>query len=298
MSVNLNDISALIAGEDIEDVIEGESVNVDENQDTNGEVEVGRTPAEEGRADKGADDDSERDEDAGDEDKTTEEQSAGDDEPMSLDELAAELGVSAKLLYDVKIPMGSDEPMTLGEFKDRARELRELDVTRDEFERTRTSFERDQTIARKEITDIFAVIPQQWYTPQVVQAAQEVARQTQLREADALDAALPEWRDPNVRQAEWREITQEMRNYGYRDYELDGVEDHRVKLVLREFVKYKKAYESAEPGAKRVRDSQKNKPSRKVTGDTSLRAAINRAKRPGATDSDKTAGVAALINKG
>ena len=52
--------------------------------------------------------------------------------------------------------------------------------------------------------------------------------------------AVPEWKDPEKLSAGLRDLTAEARKIGFSDQELSSVVDHRLLLVLRDAVAYRK----------------------------------------------------------
>ena len=219
----------------------------------------------------------------------------GVDEPVTLEELAAELGVEPQQLYELQIPMGKDEFLTLGEFKDRARDLREIDQLSEQLIDDRAKHEREQMATRKEITELLAVLDPRMYSPEFVQLAQRTARETKNREEAALLEALPAWKDAETRISGMRAIQKLLSEYGYSEAEGDSIIDHRVKRILHDFVSLRERLNESKSRGKQVRERGAVRGRRR--GGTSLRAAINRAKQAGASESDKLAGVSALLNE-
>lgn len=239
------------------------------------------------------------DEDAptGDGDETSDSEGEEEAGRVNLKEIAERLGVSVKDLYDLEIPMKDGEPpITLGEFKDRAAELMTVEAQQTEFFEQRASFNKEQMTARKEISDILRVLPQQAYTPELVRVSMAVARETAQREAELLESALPEWSDPAVQAQDWKEIKTALAEYGYKGFEVDEIVDHRVKVVLRDYVRLQKLVKSANGSAKEVRRSpgRKNTPRK----GNPLREALNRAKQSGASEAVKLSAVEQLIRGG
>jgi hypothetical protein len=64
-------------------------------------------------------------------------------------------------------------------------------------------------------------------------------------EAERLIQAVPEFRDRKVYDQFWSEAVDAMKEYGFAPDELQGADDHRMYLVMRDVVKYRKALKSA-----------------------------------------------------
>jgi hypothetical protein len=72
--------------------------------------------------------------------------------------------------------------------------------------------------------------------------SQEEARERETlasREAEALLAALPEWKDPAIAKAETAALREYGQSIGFTDAELDDVLDHRAVRVLRDAMAYR-----------------------------------------------------------
>ncbi len=229
--------------------------------------------------------------------RTTDGAAGEDAKPVTLKDIAEELGVSAKDLYnELLIPMGQgQEPITLGEFKDRVKDLAHIDeVMTNTLEREKR-FYKEQAAARKEMTELMTVLPREAYTPELLQASQRVARETAIREGAALLERIPEWQDGNVMSAEQSKIRETLAEYGYRSYEADTIIDHRVWAILREFQQLKDTVKNNDPDRFRERTGTKRGAPKRPASANSLRAKINKAKRQGASEADKLDAVGALM---
>lgn len=85
------------------------------------------------------------------------------------------------------------------------------------------------------------------------QAASEQAKAytTYLRgEQDKLQAAIPEWKEPEVAKAEQAKLLAHAKVYGYTEQDVRSVTDHRALLVLRDAMRYRELHREVSPQAK------------------------------------------------
>ena len=120
----------------------------------------------------------------------------------TLEAVAEKAGVKAKDLYKVQIPMGKGEdPITLGEWKDRVQDLRSVDQVRAETEDERDNFRAERLKFQQELQVLGNALQHAQQTGKldddtVARAAQayqaEVEQQNQLARAAAPELAKDE----------------------------------------------------------------------------------------------------------
>ena len=118
-----------------------------------------------------------------------EQQAAPEIEAETLAELAEQFGVPVEKLYDIQIPMpAGGDPITLGQFKDRVAELRQIDAQREQVRRQATK-------AQQVEQELQRVLQSVQGAPKEIQQAQAdlIALQKQ---AQGVDWAKFERRDP------------------------------------------------------------------------------------------------------
>ena len=233
---------------------------------------------------------------AGDEDEPAAADADTDDEAqgVSLDEVARTLGVKARDLYDMRISMGDGKVMTLGEIKDLAKTTgtatAELTALRAQEEDRGNEVMRQ----RHELSVLLASLGGQ-APPQVHAAIEEIQARNLASETQALLAVLPAWKDPVAKNADLEKIVDLGKQYGFSMRELSGVTDHRLVKLLRDMAIGRAAAKAAANPVKKPPAGMQPAPHKAATS-SGLRAALQRAKAPGASRNDKIAGVAALIS--
>jgi len=160
---------------------------------------------------------------------------AVDDEPAAdtLKALATKLGVEPSDLYKVKVPLGGDVEMTLGEIKDIAKRATDIDVaqlTLDEaIEHHRVAALRD----REDLMAVANLIPREFLTPAMVAKAREQAEGYQREQGDLLATLVPEWRDDEVYKADRAVILKHVKAAGFSESDLDGLHDAKLLAYFR-----------------------------------------------------------------
>lgn len=156
--------------------------------------------------------------------------------PQTLSDLAQALGVEdVSKLYDLKIPApGGREPFTLGQLKDRFESWSTLEADRLAFGEEKVSQQAQIQQARDEVKELLALVPKDKLT---TESLQRVAARVAQRNA-ALDAqvvqAIPEWKDPQRREADTKALAGMLAGYGFAENELKQIRDPRLLKFLRD----------------------------------------------------------------
>lgn len=233
-----------------------------------------------------------------DEDKPAPEPGAEDPDaeaPFTLKELAAKLEVPAKSLYELAIPLADGKTASIGELKDAYIGALE---TKTELERVTTHWEARENeimVARRQLGQVAAMMGER-LPANAGQMIAELDEQTQARERAALLQAIPEWANPAAVQADVTAMLAFVKEYGFNRLEFGAMVDHRLIKMVRDFAKIRaKGRElAAKPRPEPVQLAAPG--SRAVSGKAaSLRAAITRAKAPGAKPADKLAAINQLL---
>ena len=195
-----------------------------------------------------ADDEREADEQAPVDDAET----LSDDEQIELGfkDLAESAGLDVTELYAVEIPLGEGHNFTLGDIKDRARELLGLDSSRELLTQDRVSAENEKLVARQELQTVVALLGQN-LSPELVAHARSELQASVALERERTFESIPEWKDAEVATRERGAINTYLRTYGFSEAELNNVFDHRLLKLARDSqknqAKVRAAAETAEP---------------------------------------------------
>ena len=169
---------------------------------------------------------------------------------LGFRDLAESAGLDLKELYAVEIPLGDGVKFTLGDIKDRARELLGVDSSRDLLEQDRTSAENEKLVARQELQTVVALMGQN-LSPELVEHARSELRQSIALERERTFQAIPEWKEPEVAMRERGQINTYLKSYGFSEAELNNVYDHRLLKLARDSqinqAKLRTATENAAP---------------------------------------------------
>lgn len=163
---------------------------------------------------------------------------AADDAAVALKDVAERLNLEAADLYDVEIPLGKGEAVTLGELKDAFKEYGPVKEAQEKIASQKDEYERSIMQTRAELNGILAVIP-----PELRQSILESGRQynanweTQQRE-QALEA-MPEWKDPDQLAKDRDAIVDVGAEYGFSAAEMQYTNDARTLRMLRDFTRLK-----------------------------------------------------------
>jgi hypothetical protein len=218
-----------------------------------------------------------------------------EEEPITVSTLAEKLGVEAKDIYDeLQIPVGEGESITLGEFKDRAKDLRELDAQREEYQANKSDYEKGQMRDRALLNEMLEIVGPDIARPALEAAQRRVSGWEEEQRGLILDA-IPEWKDPDNLARDRSKIVTVGQEYGFSEVEITHTQDSRTVRMLRDFALMREQIESAKAESKKQRTAP-GKPGRanRTSKRGALSKVLNQAKQ--SSDSgDKARGVAALL---
>ena len=219
-------------------------------------------------------------------------------EAFTLADLAKELGVDVKDVYDVEIPLGDGESMTLGELKDRAREVSDIVSERQTVETKRGEMERDLLAARQELETALAGIDPAALSPELVARARERLAQTVQTESRKLLDALPSWKDPDTQRRDRQAIREYAKGYGFSEAEIDSVFDARLVLMIKQAAENQERLQEARRRAEgKVKRNAPGKPTgnRRADPPKSARLRERIAKAKQGTNQDKVSVIGEML---
>lgn len=132
---------------------------------------------------------------------------------------------------------------------------------------------------------------------QVEQQRQAAYQQYIAKQQEAMYQRIPDWRDQEKFNAEKAEIEQLAAQYGYTKGDIESIVDPRQAHMLRDFMRLSKHFGSATAQAKQVKE-RGNRILRarvKPPKGSHIQQAQERARAPNATEKDKVAAAAALL---
>jgi hypothetical protein len=184
----------------------------------------------------------------------TGDQAAPTSESWDLKSVAEKLQTDPAKLYEgLKVALEDGTELTVSALKDAYRPAAEVEKARKALLEENTSSKREVLEATQELRALLAEIPAQYLTEQTIAQARAAAGRERDREAAKLLEAVPEWKDPIARAADWSDIRRVAKEVGYSDAEIrlaeDGFADHRLVAVLRRLARGPKA-EAVKPAPK------------------------------------------------
>ena len=197
------------------------------------------------------------------------------DVPKTLDAIAEGLGVEVADLYEIEIPLGSDQDaITLGALKDLGKAGSQIDLDRIEFEETKTRYENEQRKAAQNFADLVASLPQGAITDELVAKIHKQRAAIQEREEKLIAATIPTWSDPVARERDNKVMTDYLDEFGFPEGFLDTVVDHKTTALIRDAALRKHRLETALDQVRQVRNTghgattkpSKPKSNRKASG--------------------------------
>ena len=204
-----------------------------------------------------------------------------DPEPLvTVKELAEKLGVDAKDLYnDLAVPLGDGETVTLGEFKDRVKDLRELDAQKEQFTEAQSQASRDSLAQRAEMSELLGLIPAEMREQLVKAAGDRHQGYIQQQQQEVLEA-IPEWRDQDTLARDRDAIIALGNEYGFNSQEITATHDARTLRMLHDTVRLRERLNTADANSKKQSKARAGSPGKtqnKRTG-SKLKQAVQRAK--------------------
>jgi hypothetical protein len=201
-----------------------------------------------------------------------------------LNALAETLNVKPEDLYKVKIPLGNDQELTLGEIKDLASKDHDFDSREFEFEERRSKQEGDLLRARNEIEELLAIIPPKLLNKELLNKARAkhgMFVESQRRETLAL---IPEWKDEKRRESEMAEMIDHLHEYGISKAEFVNIIDAKaIRYIRVNWLRQKRVAEMMEKVEQQNRKG--NAPARSSNGKAPKRPP---AREPKSGDSNRS----------
>lgn len=157
-----------------------------------------------------------------------------EEKAVSLKELAENLGIETKDLYDVEISLGKDETASLGTLKDAFREYKTLKANEEQIREDGMRQSNEHLVAKRQIEQIIgAVVETGAMTPQLLQHLEAANGQRLDKERRLTLAAIPAWHDEVQRNSDFTMMSETMSEYGYSESEVRGTTDSRqLKAML------------------------------------------------------------------
>ena len=169
--------------------------------------------------------------------ETSEAEAEPDESPetLTVKGLAEKLGIDAKELYQsVSIDLGEGQTLTLGELKDRGKDLLQSEALLANASEQQLEIENELLVKRQQL-NVEAQRLGVEFTPE--QSADhrrtiEAYQDDQVRKALQI---MPDWQDKATREADLTRIDKITRQYGFSEAEQSTILDARLLKVFRDF---------------------------------------------------------------
>lgn len=178
----------------------------------------------------------------------------------SIDRLSKRLKMDMEKVYAIKVPVNEgEEPVTIGQLKDRVKAMDDLETRETQFEERRIQSEGELLKAQTFMRGILSKIPQQHLSKELVQQVESHHRTTMQRERELTLQHIPEWKTEKNEQDDRTKINAMLSNYGFGPEFLESITDHRAIKFVRDMAirdaRIKEALAKVQPdtrGNKRV----------------------------------------------
>jgi hypothetical protein len=175
-------------------------------------------------------------------------------EKWDVKRVAEKLGTDpAKLYADLTVGFDDGTEITLGALKDGYRPAAELEKARGKLLEEMESSKREVVQTQQEFAALLQLLGPQNLNQELLAEVNRRTEKQKADEAERLLKAVPEWKDPIARAADWVDIRKAGQAVGYTDAEMRlaeaGYADHRLIALLRQVAKGPKV-EQAKPPAK------------------------------------------------
>lgn len=161
---------------------------------------------------------------------------AGKREFKSLDDVAKVLGVDVATLYDLEVPLRTDqkERKKLGELKDYFAGQDQHSVERLAWAEQRATEQAELNRSRMELAELLRAVPQDKLNKEVVDAVRKKQDQVVKDERRKTLEKIPEWQDDDTRAREIGGMVEHLADYGLPAETLQGIVDHRMLAYVRD----------------------------------------------------------------
>jgi hypothetical protein len=154
----------------------------------------------------------------------------------SLDEVAKALQVDVSALYDLEVPLRTDqkERKKLGELKDYFAGQDQHSVDRLAWEEQRATQQAELNRSRMELAELLRAVPQDKLNAEVIDAVRKKQDAVVKEERRKTLDKIPEWRDDDTRARELSGMVEHLADYGLPAETLQGIVDHRMLAYVRD----------------------------------------------------------------
>ena len=178
---------------------------------------------------------------------------------LTVKDLAEKLGVDADVLYNgLTLDLGDDTSVTLGEFKDRLRDVAQADALVAEVNEQRLAVENELLAKRQAFNRYAEKLGWQPTDEDIAQAEADNKAYRELQETLAVEF-MPEWSDAGAKAKDLKAIRAIQNEYGFGEVEQKAMLDARLNKLLRDYARLRDDVKGVAKLRKQPRRNQKPK---------------------------------------
>ena len=178
---------------------------------------------------------------------------------LTVKDLAEKLGVDADVLYNgLTLDLGDDTSVTLGEFKDRLRDVAQADALVAEVNEQRLAVENELLAKRQAFNRHAEKLGWQPTDEDIAQAEADNKAYRELQETLAVEF-MPEWADAGAKAKDLKAIRAIQNEYGFGEVEQKAMLDARLNKLFRDYARLRDEVKGVAKLRKQPRRNQKPK---------------------------------------
>ncbi len=167
--------------------------------------------------------------------QTEDEASDGSPEPLSAEKLAELANIPVADLYTRLQLKIDDEVVTLEQYKDRARDLNNVDLSASELAREKATFQAERLKQTEQLNTWVSALQSGQATSETVAQIQQQSEQLVQMAETRTRSLIPEWKDGEVAKADKAAIGSMLVQFGLPQGSEEQIHDPNTWLMLRYF---------------------------------------------------------------
>jgi len=151
-----------------------------------------------------------------------------------IDKMAKRLSLTPEQAYAIRIPMPDGaEPLTIGELKDKVKDLVSFETREAQFDQRRSRQEGELIRAQSEMRSLLAMLPQDAIKPEMVERVRKQHEAKQNQERRLTLQVIPEWDNEETRESDIAGMSDFLQEHGFDEHFIATIVDHRALRFLR-----------------------------------------------------------------
>ena len=214
-------------------------------------------------------------------------------ETLTVKSLAEKLGVDAKELYQsVSIDLGEGQTLTLGELKDRGKDLLQSEALLANASEQQLEVENELLVKRQQLNVEAQRLGVEFTPEQQAEHLRAVDAYQDQQVRKALEI-MPDWQDKATREADLTRIDKITKQYGFSEAEQSTILDARLLKVFRDFQRQRDTL--ARFKKEKVKSKRKQTPSSLTQSSNTVTEIAAQSKAGKLSSSDAVKGLAAYL---